>query len=140
MARPFKPRVHPSSYASDESGVAAVEFAIILPILVVMLTGIIQLGGILFIQNQMGDVARQTARNLAVGELTGSQAQQFATDNLITWGGSYTITITEPDPNDPADNDFVVDIQIPMASVSLVDFTGAFASGNLRATSTMRQE
>ncbi len=140
MARPFKPRGQPSSYASDESGVAAVEFAIILPVLIVMLTGIIQLGGILFIQNHMGDVARETARNLAVGELTGAQAQQFATDKLITWGGSFTITVTEPDPNDPADNDFVVDIQIPMASVSLMDLTGAFQSGNLRAVSTMRQE
>ena len=140
MARPFKPRALLSPFARDESGVAALEFAIILPVLVIMLTGIIQVGGILFIQNHMGDVARETARNLVVGELSGSEAQQFAEDKLITWGGGFTITVTEPDPNDPADNDFVVDIQIPMASVSLVDFTGAFSSGNLRAASTMRQE
>lgn len=124
----------------DENGVAALEFAFVVPVLVILLAGIIQLGGIMFTQNNMGDVARETARNLVVGELTATDAQQFAEDHLLSWSGNFTVTVTEPDPNDPNDNDVMVEIEIPMADVALIDILGIFQTGNLRAVTTMRKE
>ena len=47
----------------------------------------VNLGGLLFVQSNMGNVARETARRLAVGELTAANAPAFATDELGEWGG-----------------------------------------------------
>ena len=124
----------------DERGVAAIEFAFVIPVLALLLTGIIQLGALLFLQSNMGDVARDTARRLAVGELTEANAPSFAEAQLVTWGGSFTVDPDMPDPADPNDRDVTVTISVPMADVSLVDIVGAFQSGNMSASSTIRQE
>ena len=109
-------------------------------VLALLLTGIIQLGALLFLQSNMGDVARDTARRLAVGELTEANAPSFAEAQLVTWGGSFTVDPDMPDPADPNDRDVTVTISVPMADVSLVDIVGAFQSGNMSASSTIRQE
>ncbi len=134
-SRPGNARRRAFDFARDRSGVAAVEFAFVVPVLVTLLTGIIQLGGIMFVQNNMGDVSRETARNLAVGQLTSAEAQQFAEDRLFSWGGSYTVTVTNPVPSDVS-----VQIEIAMADVALLDYLGLFQTGDLRAVTTMRVE
>ncbi len=124
----------------DARGVAAVEFAFVVPVLVLILTGIIQLGLLLFLHGNMGDVARDTARRLAVGELTAANAPSYAEGQLVNWGGTFTVTPTMPNPADPNDRDIIVQISVPIADVSLVDIVGVFQTGNMTAASTMRQE
>ena len=124
----------------DEAGAAAVEFAIILPVLVLMLTGIIQVGMFMFVQNQMTSVARDTSRRIAVGELTEAAAQQYARDSLVFPSANFDIAITVPDPASPNPKDITVDISVPFSEVSLVDILGLFQSGTLRTSVTMRQE
>ncbi len=124
----------------DEAGAAAVEFAMILPVLVLMLTGIIQVGMLMFVQNQMTNVARETSRRIAVGELTNAAAQQYARDSLVFPSANFAVAITGPDPASPNPKDITVDIRVPFSEVSLVDIAGLFQSGNLRASVTMRQE
>ncbi len=124
----------------DARGVAAVEFAFVMPVLVLILTGIIQLGLLLFLHGNMGDVARDTARRLAVGELTAANAPSYAEGQLVNWGGTFTVTPTMPNPADPNDRDITVQISVPIADVSLVDIVGVFQTGNMTAASTMRQE
>ncbi len=124
----------------DERGVAAIEFAFILPVLVLMLTGMINLGALLFLQSNMGDVARDTARRLAVRELTAANAPSYAEGRLVNWGGTFTVTAAMPNPADPNDRDITVQISVPIADVSLVDIVGVFRTGNMTAASTMRQE
>ncbi len=124
----------------DETGVAAVEFAIILPVLVLMLTGIIQFGMLFFVQNQMTNVARETSRRIVVGQLTTAAASQYARDSLVFSGANFTVAVTEPDPANPNDKDITVDIRVPISQISLVDIAGLFQSGTLRASVTMRQE
>ena len=51
----------------DRRGASAVEFALVLPLLMVLLTGIIQFGWVFFIQFSMENAAREGARQLAVG-------------------------------------------------------------------------
>jgi hypothetical protein len=124
----------------DARGVAAVEFAFVMPVLVLILTGIIQLGMLLFLHGNMGNVARDTARRLAVGELTAANAPSYAEGQLVNWGGTFTVTPTMPNPADPNDRDITVQISVPIADVSLVDIVGVFRTGNMTAASTMRQE
>ncbi len=114
-----------------------IEFAFILPVLMAMLTGIVQFGGLFFLQSTMAQVARETARALVVGEINQSGAQTFADAQLINWGITYTVTVTPPNP--PTTNDYTVLISAPMAEASLVDIFGFFQSGTLQAQARMRQ-
>ncbi len=88
----------------------------------------------------MADVARDTARRAAVGELAQAEAEQFAQDRLLNWGVTYTVAVTLPDPNDSNDTDVDVQISLPMSQVALIDLLGLFQSGTLTATVTAREE
>jgi len=80
-------------FSKDCSGVAVIEFALIAPVVIALLTGIIQFGFILFIQNHIVDVARDSARRFAVGETDQSETVQFAQDSLLNWNVTYTVTV-----------------------------------------------
>ncbi len=118
----------------SERGVAAIEFAIIVPFVLLVLAGIIQFGFVLFLQSHVSDVARDTARRVAVGEFEQAEGVQFAQDTLLNWGVTYTVAVTAPDP------DVVVQISLPMSQAALIDLLGVFQSGTLSATVTARGE
>ena len=124
----------------NERGVAAIEFALAIPIVLLVLSGIIQFGFVLFLQSHVADVARDTARRAAVGELAQAEAEQFAQDRLLNWGVTYSVAVTLPVPNDPNDTDVDVQISLPMSQVALIDLLGLFQSGTLTATVTAREE
>ncbi len=132
--------VKTGGFHRGEAGVAAVEFGLILPVLVLMLTGIIQFGMLMFVQNQMTNVARETSRRIAVGELTTAAAQQYARDSLVFPSANFAVAITGPNPASPNPKDITVDIRVPFSQVSPVDIVGLFQSGTLRASVTMREE
>ncbi len=124
----------------NERGVAAIEFALAIPIVLLVLSGIIQFGFVLFLQSHVADVARDTARRAAVGELAQAEAEQFAQDRLLNWGVTYSVAVTLPDPSDPNDNDVDVQISLPMSQAALIDVLGLFQSGTLTAAVTAREE
>ncbi len=118
----------------SERGVAAIEFAIVVPFVLLLLAGIIQFGFVLFLQSHVADVARDTARRVAVGEFEQAEAVQYAQDSLLNWGVTYTVAVTLPDP------DVVVQISLPLSQAALIDLLGVFQSGTLSATVTAREE
>jgi len=129
-----------SKLRKDCAGVAAIEFAIIAPVIIALFTGIIQFGFILFIQNHMVDVARDAARRFAVGETTQAETVQFAQATLINWNVTYTVIVTPPNPSDLNDNDVTVDISLPRSHAAIADIFGLFQSGTLNASVTMLTE
>ncbi len=124
----------------DDSGIAAVEFAVIAPVMITLLAGILQFGFALFIESHMAGVARDTARRFAVGASSQEEAAQFAQDSLLNWGVTYTVTVTPPDPSDPSDIDVNVLISLPRSSVAIIDMLGLFQSGTLTTSVTMLEE
>ena len=124
----------------DDSGVAAVEFAVIAPVAVALLGGIIQFGFALFIESHMAGVARDSARRFAVGATDQTETATYAQGALLNWGVTYTVTVTPPDPSDPSDVDVTVQISLPRSSVALVDMLGLFQSGTLSTSVTMLTE
>lgn len=118
----------------DRAGVAALEFAFLLPVFLLMLTGVIQFGAIFFLQNNMAGVAQDTSRRVAVGEMTSAEGQTYAEGNLINWGATFTVAVTEPG------SDVLVDISVPLSDAALVDLHGFFNGKTLRAQSTARRE
>lgn len=102
-------------------------------IFVMLISGMISFGSIFFIQGNMADAARDTARRVALGQITPDQANDFAQDRLVNWGMTYTVTAT----NDGTDA--TVQISVPTADAAIIDYMGMF-SGNLRASVTMPVE
>ncbi len=134
-----------NSLLKDKSGANAVEFAIVVPVLLLIVLGIIQFGIILFTYNNMVQAAREAARTLAVQETTAADAQTIALNQLGFSGLAFTVTICEPAgptcsaPLDPA-SDVSVMITVPLSEATIVDILGLFSTGDLQATVTMRKE
>ncbi|MFQ5973899.1 MAG: TadE/TadG family type IV pilus assembly protein, partial [Alphaproteobacteria bacterium] len=122
-----------------QSGSVAVEFAILAPVLMIFLFGIIEFGSLLYVHNNMENAARETARRMAVGALSAADAQQYA-DNFLAYSGmTFTVAASEPDPTDPTDTDVSVTISVPMADAAMVGFPVPLG-GTLQAGVTMRSE
>ena len=132
----------PRSLASRraERGLATVELALILPLLLALLFGAVHFAGLFFLENTMLNASRDAARRLAVGEFTTGQAQSSIADALSSWPAEFTVTITMPDPDDEDDRDIVVEVLTTVADAGLVDFISSMHPGNIRARVTMRQE
>ena len=123
----------------DRDGAAAVEFAFILPILLLLFSGIVQFGSVMFLENHMTNVARETSRRVAVGELAQADAESSAQQALVNWGVTYEVSIT-PSSVGGGNQDITMAISLPMHEAALMDLLGVFQSGNPTAAVTMRQE
>lgn len=75
----FKKRTN--RLARDERGSPAVEFALIAPVLILLILGIVQFGFAFYTYNEMMNGAREGARRLAVGA-TELSARQRAEDTM----------------------------------------------------------
>lgn len=124
----------------DQRGASAVEFAFVIPVVVLVFAGIIQFGALFFLQNHMTNVAREASRRYAVGELTKTGAETWAKNNLLGWGITYTVDLIPPDPSNPNDRDVTMDISAPMSQAAMFDILGLFQTGTLQTSVTMRQE
>ena len=82
-----------------EGGAAAVEFALVMPILVLLISSIIGFGVVLAQQMALGNAARQTARSLAVqssycgtGGAAGASSSTMLTDEAKTNATTLFVT------------------------------------------------
>ena len=139
----------------DERGVAAMEFALVLPILGFLLLESIQFGYAFFIQNNMTNAAREAVRASAVGSATiggatscpaaSGTTEGIACGFLAELGGmTFTLAACDPDNPDatlcPGADDVTVRVTIPRSQLALADILGLFDSGTMDAQVTMRKE
>jgi|GEM_PF-791484 len=116
-------------------GAVAIEFAIMLPMLITILFGIIQYGLILNTRQLMTYAAREAARSYAIGESTGDEAEALAISLLNNASYNYDTTLTD----DGTSVQF--DISLPMAEAALVNaLEDSLMSGNIEVSVTMRLE
>ncbi len=123
----------------DQRGAAAVEFAFIMPVLLLMFSGILQFGSVMFLENHMTNVAREASRRVAVGELTETDAATMVQSVLVNWGVTYQVSVATADAGG-GNQDIVVDISLPLSDAALMDVLGLFESGDLSTSVTMRME
>jgi Flp pilus assembly protein TadG len=71
-----------NSRGTDRRGVAAVEAALTMPIVVVLLLGTWEVGRMVEVQQLLDNATREGARQAASGQLTNAQVQQAVTNYL----------------------------------------------------------
>ncbi len=113
--------------STEQTGASAVEFALVLPIFLLFMAGIIQFSTAYFVQAQMADVARDTARRVMVGQIDATAGRTYAKNQLFSWGATFEVAVTD------TTNETAVDITVPLSDVSLMNIFGFFKSGNLQA-------
>ncbi len=131
------------------SGISSVEFAIILPVLMMFLFSIIAFGTALYANVNMENAAREAVRRMAVAEVSGlgvpvtcTSAQALDTTTaefractyLVDWPNFLVTAATGVCP------EVIVTVTVPAEEVALGDIFGFFNGRTLTAEVIMRQE
>lgn len=134
--------------SEDRKGASMVEFALILPLLVAILLGILEFGRAMQAVEVAVNAARQTARRAilpqsdSTSELTTRAQTAFTNCALPTTGLTLTVKVngTTADISTASRGDEVtVEVSIPYSNVSMLtpQFLGGF---NVTGSCTMRKE
>ena len=137
IARAFK---RYRGISKEDDGSLAVEFALVVPLLLIFLFGILDAGLYFYLRNAMTMEVRLVARDLALGNLSATQAQTQLTNNLNYIANlSYTVAATEPDPLDPNDTDVEVSVSLTEEALnSGFSLTGMVPFGDINLEVSMR--
>ena len=125
---------------SKVRGAAVVELAVVLPLLLTLVFGIIEFGWIFMVRETLVNASREGCR---VAVLQGSTQQDVTDQVAASMAGAglsnYTVQITSSTASDPTET---VKVLMPYAEVSLLAgyFFGGSTDFNLSATTVMRKE
>ena len=124
-----------------DDGAAAGEFALVLPILVLFLFGIVQFGLLYSVYNTMVHAAREGARGMAVQQMTAAEGETLTRDRLSAYTNlPFAVTTRTPDPTDPNDLDVSVSVRVPLSDAMVVDMLGLAAGQQVSTQIVMRRE
>ena len=129
------PPSNPHRAWRNDGGAAAVEMALVLPVALLLLMGIIQFGALLYLQNTMVSIANDLVRRVAVGDFTQAEAETKAQDRLADWNATFTVDVDEPTPDEVR-----ITILVPMSDAAIIDFGHFIGGDNITAQATMRKE
>jgi Flp pilus assembly protein TadG len=138
--------------ADKRSGVAAVEFAFLAPILVLAIVGSIDFGRQMMVASTLTSAAREGVRKGISPNATQTDAQTavtaYLTDTSIpTTNATTTVTVkdvngtSKPMTNAVNGDTVTVEVLIPVADVMWLPFASWWSAGKqLRGVATMRRE
>ena len=113
------------------------EFALVLPIFLLLLLGIMEFSSVFFVRHAMLNAAREAARSYAIQEFSSGDAEQLALDLLS--GTSLNYTASSSAQTDTGVERWV-QVSVPTSEAALGDPLGLFGSGDLQVRVTMRRE
>ena len=124
-------------------GLVAVEMALLLPLLLVLLFGMLEYGSLFWRAQQIGSAARQGARVGALPSGT-SASVTSAVDTLMNsyglGGSGYTVTLTPANPASLASGEsFTVSISVPYTAIQLTKFPVPTPTDLVRSTTMARE-
>jgi Flp pilus assembly protein TadG len=133
--------MHPSRRAARR-GVAAVEFAVVAPVLFLLVAGIIEFGRAMMVESILANAAQRGAR---VGVLNGGQTSDVSTtvdSELATGGISGATTVVTPDPPSKAyaGQDVTVAVSVKFSQVSWLPLPWFLKNTTLKSTATLQRE
>jgi Flp pilus assembly protein TadG len=122
--------------ARRDRGAAAVEFAIILPILLLLIAGIIDLGRMMYTEVVLSNAAREGSRMIALGYSTADA--QTRVDAAAINIGTATATVTATCPASPVPTDGAsVQVTSDFEWLLLGDVVKMIPGGSLSLPSTL---
>ncbi len=127
-------------FKKQQDGAAVVEFALVLPVLIMLLLGIFEFSWLFFQRHNILTAAERGARGVATQTLTSAEAKTEAEASLSSWNITSTVTIVEPDPSNVNDRDVVVRISAPVQSLSMTGFFNSVLPSEISVETFMRQE
>src|SRR5688572_8353914 len=102
-----------------DSGVAAVETALVLPVLAGLLIAVIEFSFVFYTYNTMQSAARDVARQTSINQLASSKVSSEIKQRLPKWAASHaTSTMTESAPGNPSDNQITITVALPSMHAS----------------------
>lgn len=133
-----------------EEGQALVEFALAIPVFLILLFGIVEFGLLLYNQQVITNASREGARygivvrspRRTVGEIE-QVVSDYAAQNLVTFGAGTPATTVNPDPTSGTafGDDLTVEVAFHYDFLVLPGFISDFLGGtDLRARTTMKYE
>ncbi|MEI7685220.1 MAG: TadE/TadG family type IV pilus assembly protein [Planctomycetota bacterium] len=135
----------PYRSAHSRKGVAAVEFAVVLPIMALLIVGLWEVGRMVEVQQYLANACREGARQASTGVKTTAQVQQVVVDYLQQKGltnvktANVTVTsvsntsITDPSQATQLDQ-FRVSVSVPFTDVRWVALNQITGLRNLTAS------
>jgi Flp pilus assembly protein TadG len=137
MARPE----WPARFFGNRKGATAVEFALIAPILITLLIGVIEFALMFFTYNAAGQATWSVTRRLATNQITTAQVSDLITSAMPSWVRSGATVTTASSSTDPHTNRFTVTVSFPASAASPTNFLlWAYGNRTLTATTVMQQE
>ena len=147
----------PRSFAPSEDGAVAVEFAMILTVLLLIIVGIISFGWVFYQANNMETAAREAARRMSAQELlfVGTNvicadaaaqnplhAEFVACDMLPNMSNLITVIATDLCTLAPPDQERTVSVEITAdaSDVAILDIFGFFTGTQMKAVVHMHRE
>lgn len=124
------------TYRSN-AGAAAAEFALLLPLLLLLFFGIVQYGLMFFTYNNMSNAAREGARALAVGDVNAAGAKTLSENFLLAWSMPHA-TVQADMTTQSGINYARVRITMPGSEAGLIKY--APAPAQISAQVLMREE
>jgi hypothetical protein len=117
----------------------AVEMAVVTPLMLTMLFGIIEFGWLFTVRSTMVNAAREGARLGALEGVTATEITSRTRDYLepMHLDDNCTVTVTEPTEEEPIVN---VRVTVPRASVSLLGNFFGWTTGTIEGEASMRRE
>jgi len=128
--------------AQQRHGAAIVEFAVVSPILILMILGMIDVGRAVMVQNLLTNAARDGARAAVLDGASASAIESEVESFLAASSVSGATVTVSPNPLTTATqgDPVTVTVQVPFSSVSWLPASPYFAGVNLQSTIIMRKE
>ena|SRR5436190_7760428 len=126
-------------------GQSLVEFALVFPIFILLLAGMIQFGMIFWGQNTLNQLTRDTGRYAAtLCPAAGVSASQTEFGTLLASAGgpwrTPAVTVTYSSPTCPADNQTVVFVNVTASYNAPIFFPWIPGNGHLTSSTDFRVE
>ncbi len=126
----------------DRRGAALVEFAILVPVFLVVLFGIVEYGQFLYVKQSVTLAAREACRIVVLPGTTKEQAIGRAYNVLSEAGiSNFSITFDPDPPTSASDGDpITVTVEVDFSQISWLGTPMYLDGVNIRATAVMRRE
>ena len=122
------------------AGAAAVEFAVVAPLMILLTMGMMELGRVVMVQQILVNASREGARLAVLPGIEEAEVQSRVLGDLqATAINGATVTVSS-DPNAPGGSSVTVSVSVPAKDISWIPNPAFTFNTVLNAATTMRRE